>query len=83
MTYNKLTSQYLGLKDAFDYVPIDVMWTIKRADLKRTVDTWTASRGSVGDFAELGSQFPGCPRAIRRLAVLGSPNPNVAFGSKN
>jgi hypothetical protein len=35
-------SQRLGgaaeLKDALDYAPLDVIWTTKRADLKRTMD---------------------------------------------
>lgn len=51
-----------------------IMWTTKRADHKRTMDIWTAARGSVGDFSALGS--------IPNVSPLSIPlTPNVAFGS--
>jgi hypothetical protein len=45
------------LKDTLDYVPIDVGQP-NEPGLKRTMDIWTAARGSVDDFSVLGFNPP-------------------------
>jgi hypothetical protein len=62
----------------------DVMWTSKRADLKRTMDIRTAARSILSIRVQSPLQMPRGgepprPRAIRGFAALGSPNPECRF----
>jgi hypothetical protein len=57
-----------------------IMWTTKRADPKRTMDIWTAARGSVGDFSAL--EFN--PKwGLGGFAALDTPNTECRFWVKS
>jgi hypothetical protein len=59
------------LKDTLDYVPIDVGQP-NEPGLKRTMDIWTAARGSVDDFSVLGFNPPTVRQRSGGFAALGS-----------